>query len=325
MKVLVVTNEWPSAEYPARVPFLVRQVELLRSRGILVHVFHFEGKRNLVNYLKAFLNIRKHIKAVACDVVHVQWGQSAFPVLFTQLPVVVTFRGSDLYGIIRKNGTRSFRGWLLTVFSRAIVSRRAKAIIIVSERMRKLLPRSVSDRITVLPSGINFKLFKPMDKILCRRELGLPLESKLVLFAGNPRRTEKQYPLAKEAVEKASLEMEVKLIEVLNVPHSIIPIYLNAADVVLLTSSFEGSPNIIKEAMACNRPIISVEVGDVAERLKGAQGTVLAERSSDSLAMAILKLLRNELDPNTRPYVEELDDEILTDRLIEIYKRASPC
>jgi glycosyltransferase involved in cell wall biosynthesis len=164
-----------------------------------------------------------------------------------------------------------------------------------------------------------------MDKILCRRELGLPLESKLVLFAGNPRRTEKQYPLAKEAVEKASLEMEVKLIEVLNVPHSIIPIYLNAADVVLLTSSFEGSPNIIKEAMACNRPIISVEVGDVAERLKGAQGTVLAERSSDSLAMAILKLLRNELDPNTRPYVEELDDEILTDRLIEIYKRASPC
>lgn len=158
IKVLMITGEWPDAQRPAAVPFLVREVELLRARGIDLDVFYFRGSKNPLNYLRATLHIRKKLRQKAYDLVHAQWGQSGLPVLFTSLPLVTTFRGSDVFGIVNKNGKYTWAGRILTLVSK-IVALRSNVVIVVSKRMLQFLPRH--QNIQTITVGINLELFSP--------------------------------------------------------------------------------------------------------------------------------------------------------------------
>ncbi len=317
----MITTEWPSPEYPNRVPFLVRQVELLRQQGVQIDVFHFEGKKQLLNYLRAGMDIRAKLRTNQYDLVHAQWGQSAFPVIFTLLPLVVTFRGSDIYGATTNRGAYSFLGRVLAFFSRQVVSRRATALVLVSRQMEALIPRYILKKTTVIPSGIDLELFKPMDKTQCRTELGLSHEIVLILFGSSPSRPEKRYDLAAEAVHTISAEIPCQMIVAANIPHSLMPTYLNAVDLVVLTSVHEGSPNIVKEALACNTPIVSVNVGDVAERLNGLDGCEIADASVVELANSIRSVLKRKRPFEGRQSIMSLNEKHLTDQLIRVYKR----
>lgn len=320
MRVLMVTTEWPSKEYPHRVPFLVRQVELLRQQGVEVEIFHFEGRKKFLNYLRAIWDVRKIVRASQFDLVHAQWGQSAFPVLLTSLPLIVTFRGSDIYGVRSESGSSSLLGRVLVFFSRSIVSRRARAVVLVSRQMETLLPRSVLRKTTVVPSGINLDLFTPMEKTKCRTDLVLSLDTALVLFGSSPGRPEKRYELAAEAVRLVSAEIPCQLIVATKVPHDLMPIYLNAVDLVVLTSTHEGSPNIVKEALACNTPVVSVAVGDVVDRLGGLRGCAIAESTPAALASSIKAVLRSTFPFEGRESIVNLDEVKLVRRLIGIYE-----
>lgn len=321
ISVLMITVEWPDEKRPSAVPFLVRQVELLKERGIEVEVFSFRGAKNPINYIKAAFALRKKLQLTAFNIIHAQWGQSAIPVFFSKLPLIVTFRGSDLFGITKSDGKYSWPGKVLRWVSQR-VALRASRIIVVSSKMINHLPSSKRSAAQVIPSGINLNLFTPMDKKACRATLNLSWEKKLILFGGHPAREDKRYVLAVEAVKKVQKAMDVDLFYADHVPVTEMPFYINAADVVLLTSKHEGSPNIIKESLACNVPVVSVDVGDVRERIEKINGCRISDSNQvEDIAAALQEVLRNSNDGfESRSHVLKLDENQVTDEYIGIYQ-----
>ena len=319
MRVLMVTCEWPDEHSPHHVPFIVRQVNFLRRAGVEIDVFSFRGARNPLNYLRAWRAARRKLRSGTYDLIHAQWGQSAPTVLPTRLPLVVTFRGGEGEGIVGDDGRYTVSGEILRLVS-WYVARRADELVVVSAHMREYLP----DRRThVIPSGLDFSRWPLMPQDEARRQLGLPQGNRLVLFAGNPEEARKRYELAAQVVAKLPADVAAELVVAWRVPHDRIPLYMNACDALLFVSMYEGSPNVVKEALACNLPIVSVVVGDVAERLSAVAGCTVCDTSDpDRLAIALAEVLRRGRRTEGRTAVLELDEELLAQRMIEIYQLA---
>src|SRR5215203_4919100 len=110
LRVLMITSEYPGTRRPHGVPFIPRQINALRSAGIDVDLFHFNGKKKLTNYIKAWNDLRRHTAGKSYDLVHAQWGQSAALALPKSLPWVITFRGNDLEGIVGPDGKYTIHG-----------------------------------------------------------------------------------------------------------------------------------------------------------------------------------------------------------------------
>jgi len=294
---------------------------MLRENGLDVDVFHFRGAKNPLNYLKAAIALRKKVKSSTYSIIHAQWGQSALPAIFLNLPLVVTFRGSDLFGISNPTGQYSWKGKVLQWASR-LVAFRSDRIVVVTSKMINLLPLAKRKFVEVIPSGINLNLFIPMSKEVCRKKLTLPMNKKLVLFAGHPSREDKRYPLAVKVMEEVKKEIDVELFYADNVAVSEMPTYINAADVLLLTSKHEGSPNVIKESLACNVPVVSVDVGDVRERIEKIAGCVVcnSDNVSDIASGLLLALQKDQANFESRSYVMELDENLITKKYVEVYK-----
>jgi glycosyltransferase involved in cell wall biosynthesis len=150
--------------------------------------------------------------------------------------------------------------------------------------------------------------------------LGLPQDKKLVLFCAGMR-PEKRFDVAKAAVDRLSAnDASVQLVIATEQPHSIIPHYMNACDVLVLTSDYEGSPTVIKEAMACNLPIVSVDVGDVAEVIAGTDGCYICQRTPDDVAAGLNLALGRKRRTNGRANIAHLSLDGIADRLIEEYE-----
>ena len=173
----------------------------------------------------------------------------------------------------------------------------------------------------ILPNGVDLNLFRPLDKKECRIKLGWEGDKKYILFASNPARPEKNFALAKHTVENLNND-KIKLKVLYDVDHKLIPIYLNAADVFLLTSKWEGSPNIVKEAMACNIPVVATKVGDIEYLFGDSEGYYYTNPLPDRLAEKINYILDNDIKPNSRQRIIELklDSESIADKLIQLYQ-----
>src|SRR3954463_14752962 len=198
IRVLMVTSDWLWNSWGGPAVFIARQVEFLRREGIEVDLFPFKGSRHPANYLAAWKEVQRRVRRGGYDLVHAQFGQSGLTALPSRVPLVVTFRGDDLEGIIGENGRYIAAGRLLQFLSRC-VARRADAAIVVSEHMKRHLPDTVPAH--VLPSGIDLELFRPEPRLEARRRLGLPEDGRLVLFVGNPGLARKRFELAQGAVD----------------------------------------------------------------------------------------------------------------------------
>lgn len=322
LRVLMVTSDWLWNSWGGPAVFIARQAEFLRREGVEVELFPFRGARNPRNYLAAWSEVRRRVRRGRYDLVHAQFGQSGITALPKSVPLVVTFRGDDLEGIIGENGRYIASGWLLRSLSRA-VARRADAIIVVSEHMKRYLPRSAAAH--VMPSGIDLELFRPRPRDEARTALGLPLEERLVLFVGNPSLARKRFGLAQAAVDRLALDRPARLIVGWEMPHRQIADLMNACDALIVTSMQEGSPNSVKEALACNLPVVSVPVGDVAVRLQGVEGCELCpDDRVETLAAALTRVLEREERIQGRSAVAHLDEVLLTRQLIGIYHSVLP-
>lgn len=315
MRVLYISSEWDLC------PFLKRQVDYLTAHGFHVDVYTFRGAKSLFRYSGAWFDLRRTFDISEYDVIHANFGQSALLAVPFKRPLVVTFHGSDLLGIRNENGKNTLKGLFLQTISRRI-ARAAAKVCIVSSRMAGFLPRDV--KYEILPVGVDLEIFKPLSAIKCRNDLGLPLSRKLVLFGGRPERPDKRLWLAKRAVDEISEKHNAELVCMPSIPHELVPIYINACDVVLLTSMKEGSPNIIKEALACNVPVVSVDVGDVGNRIEGLKNCFISESDSPRhIADALEKSLTFDNDFQGRAFVSHLSEDIINNRLIDIYKAAA--
>ncbi|MEP7227737.1 MAG: glycosyltransferase [Gemmatimonadales bacterium] len=322
MRVLMVTSDWLWNSWGGTAVFVARQAEFLRREGIHVDVFPFRGGRRLRTYAAAWREVHRRLRHGSYDLVHAQFGQSGLTALPTRVPLVVTFRGDDLEGIIGENGRYIPAGWLMRMLSRT-VARRAEAAIVVSAHMKRHLPRSVDAH--VLPSGIDLDLFHPEPQDQARSRLGLPADRRLVAFVGNPELARKRYPLAQKAVEIVNRSIPTQLVVGWGKPHREIADLLNACDALVFTSMQEGSPNAVKEALACNLPVVSVPVGDVPLRLNGVKGCELCtDDQADTIAAALERVLRRGGRSEGRAAVQDLDEQVLTQRLIDIYRSVLP-
>src|SRR6185437_12852280 len=160
IRVLMITSEWPVPDGRPRTTFFIkRQAEFLQAAGVDVDVFHFKGAGNPWNYVKAWVHARRRMAAGGYDLIHAQFGQSGLLALPKRLPLVVTFRGSDLLGIISDvTGRHTLLGRVSQQASR-FVARHADVVVVVAEHMKRFLPPGVSA--TVIPSGLDLALFQP--------------------------------------------------------------------------------------------------------------------------------------------------------------------
>jgi glycosyltransferase involved in cell wall biosynthesis len=318
IRLLMITPVWPLPNEARTTHFIRRQVEALQAAGVEVDVFHFEARRKLLNYARAWRRLRRKLRGGNYDLLHAQFGQSGLLALPKRRPLVVTLRGSDLLGIVRSDGRPALAGKLLQRISR-IVARRADGVVVVSEHMKAHLPRGVPS--VVIPSGLDFNLFRCIPRDEARRQLGVPLDVRLVLFVGNPEAPRKRFGLAQQAVNLVSPAVNAQLIVAWGLTHQEVVLRMNAADALVFTSMQEGSPNVVKEALACNLPVVSVAIGDVPLRLSGIEGCELcADERPETIAAALERVLREPRRIAGRETVEALDEQVTTGNLIDLYR-----
>lgn len=322
MRVLMITSEWPTVEHPEWAVYLVQRIKFLRQAGINIEVYFFRGKKQPLNYLKAWWNLRRQFKLETFDLIDAQFGQSGLIALFSPRPVVVTFHGSDLQGFIGDNGQQTSSGRILQLLSRG-VAYYAKQRIVVSAHLSTYLPASCPAH--VIPCGIDFRLFHPIPQEEARIRLSLPVNKRLILFAANPNNPIKRFHLAQNAVAllTSSYGQDTELIAIAKIPHKKIPLYMNACDVLLLTSKHEGSPVVIKEALACNLPVVATDVGDVRHRIEQVDGCFVVENDiPECIAAALQESLRNKTRINGVETIQDLDEVLLVQKVIDVYRLA---
>lgn len=314
LRILVVTSEWPTRERPRSGAFIVDMVRSLGDAGVDVDVFSFMGARRPWRYLRAWADLQRRIGAGGYDLVHAQWGHSGFLASFPKrLPLVVTYRGGDLHGIAGRPFAERLVGHAMRTISR-VSARRADATIVVAPGLRRFLPKPPS---AVIPSGVDLDCFRPLPRGQARRRLALPPDGPLVLFCGT-RQPGKRMWLAEEAARLAG----ARLIAVCDAPREQVRLYMSACDVLILTSTTEGSPNVVKEALACNLPVVSVDVGDVRERIGGVEG---CEFCPDDRPETLAAALRRALDRGTRVHgrraVQDLNLPVVAGQIVDVYRR----
>jgi glycosyltransferase involved in cell wall biosynthesis len=292
VKVLAITNMFPSASDPGSGVFIDQQVKGLRSIGVQVRVLFVDRQtEGCFAYYRMRPRIEPAVAEFNPDLLHVMYGG----VMADQVvrrhrlrPVVVTFHGSDLLG-------ENLSGWVRRIISHYGVacSRRAAhaadGVIVVARHLLASLRRSVAlDKVRVIPCGIDLARFSPMDPATCRRQLSWRPDTFHVLFVSNNAATVKRPELARAAVKcLTSRGIAAELHLLAGVPYTEVPVWLNASHALLLTSLHEGSPMVVKESLASGLPIVSVDVGDVAERIQGIPGCYLAEAQPADLALKL--------------------------------------
>jgi glycosyltransferase involved in cell wall biosynthesis len=321
MRVLVVTNMYPTAEDPAYGAFVAAQVGSLAGAGVGVRLEFIDGRQSSARYLGAPLRLRALARSGAFDLVHAHYGLTGFVAAFQSLPLVVTLYGDDLLGTPDAPGRVTLKSRVTRRLSH-FAARRADGLICMSEEMRQALPR-VEDRTRayVIPNGVDTTRFSPGDKAAARERLGLDPEEHLVLFPNTPNEPRKRLDLAEAAVGRLQAEgVAARLWVVTRVPHDQMPDHYRAADCLLLTSDWEGSPNVVKEALCCDVPVVSVDVGDVRRWLDSTPGCRLVERCPSAIAAGMREVLRGRADgSNVR---DKLSLQRIAARVLEVYRAA---
>ena len=295
-----------SGNHGAVSPVVGNQAEALMTDGVDVEWYLIKG-RGLPGYIKNIKPLRQYLRTHQYEAIHAHYSLSAFVAsLAGASPLVVSLMGSDVKAA----------GWYKVIIRLFAWLFSWKAIIVKSNDMYRDLGIK---RAIVIPNGVNMKRFKPKDKNECQKRLGWDNTKKHVLFPANASRPEKDFALAEAA---CALLGNVELHAFENTPNEETPYWYNAADVVLMTSKWEGSPNAIKEAMACSRPIACTNVGDVAERMSGVDGCFVAQ-SRD--LQEIAQLLKQAMHFGTtkgreRIIADELTNELVAKRIIKIYE-----
>ncbi|MEM4724287.1 MAG: glycosyltransferase, partial [Candidatus Hadarchaeum sp.] len=226
-RVLVVTNMYPDEQNPDFGTFVHEQVEGLRARGLNVDVLVVGGKRRKLSYIDGARRFRQCIRERRYDLIHAHYVFSGIIArLQHSCPLLVSFHGAA-----------EMVGWV--GFLCKALAPLADAVTVTSLQHKAQLGRRDA---YVIPCGVDLALFVPMPKEEARQQLGLPLEKKLVLFAGIVR-PEKRLDIIQEAVNILRRDDEnVDLVIATGQPHERMPLFMNACDVLALASDYEGSP-----------------------------------------------------------------------------------
>ena len=305
MKVLVVTNMYPIPEMPSFGTFVHEQVESLRKEGVDIDVFFVNGRKNSWNYLWAFPRLWARLLTNRYDLIHSHYLHVNIIARMQFLyPLLITHHSGEVYSPWQRPLAR-----LLTPF--------VDKIIAVSQDTKEV---GHLDKAVVIPCGIDFELFKPVPKEEARKKLGLPMDKKLVLWSGEYFRQVKRWDIVQSSMALLKQRMpDTELVLVSGKPLRSVPDYINACDVMFLVSDKEGSPMVIKEAMACNLPIVSVPAGDVAEMIRDTEGCYLCTQDPEDVARKLELALKWGKKTNGREKIGYMEIGSISRRIIAVY------
>jgi teichuronic acid biosynthesis glycosyltransferase TuaC len=318
MRILFVA---PGAQSGSHMPFVRREAEALRAAGHDVEIFGFDN-RSYRYALSELRRLRAAVRHLRPDLVHAQFGKfNALLAAFGGAPLVVTFRGTD----INRNARYSLARAALGVAASQLAACFARGIVCVSREIRAKVWACRWRPSLVVPTGVDLRLFRPAERAAARRRLGYAADERVVLFNAGRNPAVKDPDLARAALAQARQligDMRLVVLDGSARPEEV-PVYMNAADVLLVTSLTEGSPTVVQEAMACNLPVVSVDVGDVRERLQGvAACEVVVGRDPNELGNALAKVLLAAKRSDGRTHAAALGVEAIAERLADFYRLA---
>jgi glycosyltransferase involved in cell wall biosynthesis len=304
--------------------FARRQAECLAAEGVEAPIFYLRSRTSPARLLGEMVRFRSEIARHRPDIVHAHFG--TMTALFSalgcgMLPLVITYRGSDLNPPPASYGWKAkLRATCGRLFSQ-LASLRARRIVCVSRRLSNHLwwrRRGVA----ILPSGVDADVFRPEPRLGARRRLGWSDAERVALFHAGRDSKVKRLDLALAAVGQARRTVPSLRLEILDgsVSPARIPLLMNAADCLLLTSVSEGSPSVVQEALASNLPIVSVAVGDVEERLAGVEHSIIASPDAGVLGRALALLVDPPRRSDGRKKLSQFCARRLARELKDIYR-----
>lgn len=322
MKVLFVTSG--NSKYHQVMPaFIQTQAQSLLDMGIDLDLYQIKGK-GVKGYLRNIIPLRKKLKDSRYDIIHAHYGFCGVIAALARRKekLVVSFMGESEF-VPDKEDQLNILIWFMTLLHRLFARCFFDFVIFKSENLSNFI-KGIGHKSVILPNGVNLNVFKPLGKRLAREVLYLPFENNIVLWIGNPSRTVKGYSLAIQAIEKLKIDNPtLHFLAVNNIPNDQLPYYYNATDVFLLSSYSEGSPNVVKEAMACNCPVVSTNVGDVGLLMRGVNGCEISESFlAEEIRIHLEKLLKMKGRSEGRERIIDLglDSKEIAIRLFNIYQ-----
>lgn len=319
LRILMVTGIYPTDTRPHSGTFIKSQVDSLIEAGLDVEVIHPKPGPATLRYVVATVQVfRKTLKGQV-DIVHGHYGLwcLASCVQWTT-PVVASFLGDDLLGTPTTDGKLSKKSLLVMQISRWL-SHRVSAVITKSEEMKYAARQQES---FVIPNGVDFALFRPLSRTGIRKILGWEQDRFYVLFANDPGIPRKNYALAQAAIKKLQTRgINVELVVANGLPQATVVQYMNACNVLVLPSLSEGSPNIVKETMACNVPVVATDVGDVAAVIGHTAGCTVCPFDSDAIAIALEKAIQHTEPTTGREDIQHLDRRLVAKQVIAVYEQ----
>lgn len=287
--------------------YIREQAENLSKKGVQIDFFRFQlrGKRDILYKIHL---LRKQIKSGKYDLIHAHYGLFGFLTLFakSKVPLITTLHGTDINNI-RNN------------YLSSLAVRFSDYSIFVSEDLHakaKYLPKST--KCAIIPCGVDRDIFYPIPKGHAREKMGMNKKGVYILFGSSSENPIKNFGLAKNALDLLSFPYELR--ELTKLSRDQVNLIMNASDILILTSISEGSPQVIKEALFTNLPIVSVDVGDVKKNIKKIENCHIAERDPSDIAQKINCIVENGCKRTNGSEISgSYDNAVIADRIFSIY------
>jgi glycosyltransferase involved in cell wall biosynthesis len=306
MKLLVIDNglEHFVSEQVKSIKELDKSIDIIR--------YSFSARKNKLKYITAIFNINKILEKNKIDLIHAHYGLTGFISLFqNRCPVICTFHGGDIFYFKWQN-----------IISR-FTARHCAVNIAVSDHIAKIL--KINNTYTI-PCGFDIGSFYPENKDIVRNKLGLKMNFRYILFTSDPNRPAKNYSLFKKVMDTLNNRYKYNIKELIlkGLTKDQVRNYINASDIVLFTSLSEGSNITLKEALSCNTPVVSVDVGDNKDMLSQFSGHLITSYSPGNIVKKVSFVLDNldyfeHIDFREKMYNYKLDN--IARKLLSVYHK----
>ncbi len=303
MKVLVVANH-NKGEFSA---FVTDQINALKQLGIEIETYGKVGS-GIWGYLRNIKGLIRKIHSFKPELIHAHYGLCGLLSNFQrQIPVVTTYHGSDIHS----------GGWLLNL---SRISMHLSAYNIFVSKSLYEQSEYKNDNASILSCGVDLDKIREIPRSEARRLLGIDDQKIIGLFSSNFDNQIKNASLAKAAIKMIP---NVQLMELKGYTREEVAILMNACDFQLTTSFRESGPLVVKEAMACGTPVVSVDVGDVKDVFGEATGCYIAERDPSDIAEKIELALayKGKTDGRQRIINLKLDNKEVAKSIVKIYQK----